>query len=332
MDSITTNLKRKIVNARNAIRRKYKALKLQRSEHEKFRADAYKPIIDPLANIVTKFDDVLTTTTAAAAAVAKKEKSIGGTKYELPLGQSTPFHNRTIQRAQETLDRYRGELFPTRYTSPVDESPGATPTFQIEEIDDPLPRKYFKRIFEDANDSVDFTYGIHWNVERGTWQMGNATVRINGKDIVIDDERQYDGTNGLYELIIMKKPVLSEISGRDRRMYYNILMQTNAHRNESNDGIKAPRSGKYKKIIKPILNEFNLPTAEGSGMLFKEIDLGKGEDNERYRYWNDIHELLDELQLLWAEKIAGNTGHRNQIISILEELYEEGYIKSIPNI
>ena len=35
---------------------------------------------------------------------------------------------------------------------------------------------------------------------------------------------------------------------------------------------------------------------------------------------------MDRLRLLWSSKVAGHTGHDNEIMSIIEELWEEGII------
>ena len=43
-------------------------------------------------------------------------------------------------------------------------------------------------------------------------------------------------------------------------------------------------------------------------------------------YWDDPNELVDHLQLLTAEKCAGNPSHVNEIHSIIEESRETGYI------
>jgi len=39
-------------------------------------------------------------------------------------------------------------------------------------------------------------------------------------------------------------------------------------------------------------------------------------------YWNKPNELVDRLHLLYSSLAAGNTGVRNRIISICEELVE----------
>ena len=48
--------------------------------------------------------------------------------------------------------------------------------------------------------------------------------------------------------------------------------------------------------------------------------------NTEYVYWDDPNELVDRLRLLLASQAAGNPSHNNEIISIIEELWEAGII------
>lgn len=45
-----------------------------------------------------------------------------------------------------------------------------------------------------------------------------------------------------------------------------------------------------------------------------------------YTYWDDPNELVERLRLLVASKSAGHSGHRNEIMSIIEELREANII------
>lgn len=44
--------------------------------------------------------------------------------------------------------------------------------------------------------------------------------------------------------------------------------------------------------------------------------------NIDYVYWDDPNELVNRLRLLLSSKNVGNTNHDNEIVSIIEELYE----------
>jgi len=45
-----------------------------------------------------------------------------------------------------------------------------------------------------------------------------------------------------------------------------------------------------------------------------------------YVHWNDPNELVDRLRLLDVSRRADNNAHNNEILSIIEELYEAGII------
>ncbi|XP_072766280.1 uncharacterized protein [Anoplolepis gracilipes] len=45
-----------------------------------------------------------------------------------------------------------------------------------------------------------------------------------------------------------------------------------------------------------------------------------------YVHWNDLNELVDRLRLLDASRRAGNNTYDNEIMSIIEELREDGLI------
>ncbi|KYM93399.1 hypothetical protein ALC62_16001 [Cyphomyrmex costatus] len=45
-----------------------------------------------------------------------------------------------------------------------------------------------------------------------------------------------------------------------------------------------------------------------------------------YVHWDDPNELVDRLQLLDASRSAGNNAHDNEILSIIDELRESGFI------
>ena len=48
-------------------------------------------------------------------------------------------------------------------------------------------------------------------------------------------------------------------------------------------------------------------------------------------HWDDPNELVDRLKLLAASAESGNTSHSNEILNIVEELREAGYIKGAGN-
>ncbi|KAF5287821.1 hypothetical protein FQA39_LY15682 [Lamprigera yunnana] len=144
------------------------------------------------------------------------------------------------------------------------------------------------------------------------------------------------------------------VSENDKLNYLKMLDATNVLRRSYNPdkqkhGVK---SRKYIHTIKPLLlwererrrrerqqqdqiEHTNSNSITSGGQLYKQfIPGGGGVGHEgapiEYRYWNNVHELMDEFQVLWAQKEAGHSGHNIGILAILEELYEDGYIKSLP--
>lgn len=103
---------------------------------------------------------------------------------------------------------------------------------------------------------------------------------------------------------------------------------TNAHKRDFNPSgqIKGDRSMKYCNIIKPLFIEMendNPKTIKGGSLptlkrLRSKTDLV---------YWNDPNELVERLKILVASREAGNNNHDNEILSIIEELKEDGIIK-----
>lgn len=59
---------------------------------------------------------------------------------------------------------------------------------------------------------------------------------------------------------------------------------------------------------------------------FSALKLYHRGHNKDYIYWNHPSELIDRLRLLYSSKNAGHKGHDNEILSIIEELYESGII------
>jgi hypothetical protein len=106
-------------------------------------------------------------------------------------------------------------------------------------------------------------------------------------------------------------------------------VKTNAHKryyqtNQQIDGGKLP---KYKNIIAPLVlttreQEEEKQSTSGQGLL-KEVNKNAID----LIYWDDPNELVGRLHLLISSQAAGNFNHRNEIISIIEELREANIIE-----
>src|SRR5688572_30051493 len=151
---------------------------------------------------------------------------------------------------------------------------------------------------------TDTTFGLR--AQDGGFYIGTEPVTPSGDNITVKG-KTYVGTPGLWELITMAKPNKSIYDDNYLNDYAEILVETNAMRqlNKPNKP-KSSRSEKYKTIIKPIW----------------EAKIGKGV----VVLPQDINALVEMLSLRLASFRAGNTGVRNEIVGICEELLRQGVI------
>src|SRR5436190_17417050 len=127
---------------------------------------------------------------------------------------------------------------------------------------------------------ADHTYGLRY--DNMAYKIGNKIVEIKNNDIIIDDTH-YKGTQGLWELITLKKP--REYTQNDLDTYKAILLQTNGHLKNYKDGaqMSSNKYPKYLNIIKPLFE------STGEGLMVAN-------DNKiEQRYWDDPNELVDRL-------------------------------------
>ena len=92
----------------------------------------------------------------------------------------------------------------------------------------------------------------------------------------------------------------------------NALRRNN---NESENKPKANKNWKWKHILKPIWDETDLYTGNGLTSSVSTIILP-----------SDPIALMERLDLLMASKAAGNTGVRNELVSVCDELLRQKLI------
>ena len=96
------------------------------------------------------------------------------------------------------------------------------------------------------------------------------------------------------------------------------MHSTNALRrnnDESETKPKANKSWKWKHILKPIWDEKDLYTGSGLTPSVSTIILP-----------SDPVALVERLDILMASKAAGNTGVRNELVSLCDELLRQKLI------
>ena len=170
----------------------------------------------------------------------------------------------------------------------------------VPEMIGPIAASYLRKF---ASKDVDTVYGIYDN--KGKCYIGDTRVGIIDDNIIVG-EKEYLGTPGLWELITMKLPNDQVYDDEDYEKYAEILVNTSALKRGNVSGSRTPKaskSWKWNNLLKQIWNERD--KYEGKGVVIIP---------------SDPNALLDRLNLLMASKRAGNTGVRNEIVSICDEL------------
>ena len=171
----------------------------------------------------------------------------------------------------------------------------------------PIANEYL-RMFT-TKDKADKTFGIY--DKNGKFYIGDKLVVIVGDDLVVGRD-EYEGTPGLWELIVSKKPTEGKYDNEDMANYKNLMLRTNSlHRNNdpTSPHPKATTGTKWDSVIKDIWYEKK--KYKGKGVIVIPID---------------PNALLERLDLLLASQDAGHTGVGNELVSICDELRRQEVI------
>lgn len=357
------NLKRKLIETTDAVRKKYKTLKFQSTENRLGIEEFHGPVTTQLKSLSNVVENVS----------KHIPKSVGADE----VTSREPHHLSLIETNKEDKVDEGGEeednntFFEAESTSPqspplspepeITSTPSQDPLTNIDllsvepnvDLDQSSLLTFEKKPYALANEYVrkikvnvrgfDTTYGIYPSSD-DKMRMGKCIVRFPyGKISIWKGNKlvgQYPISTELIDLIFLQKPNalknLDTISKEVLNTYYEILIITSSiyHNHNPLKGLKISKSEKYQKIIKPLIEK------EGSGiedeekeekgvhsrLVIPKIKTLNDNTNINYVYWNKPKELVERLKLLWASKRAGNTGMDNEIISIIEELREEKII------
>lgn len=318
-------LKQAIINTSATVRKKFKAFKRSKNATAVHLEQVYKPLVEPLKEITQKSTDEI------KREVKKNSHRLSDVFPLLPKQSSTPT-KQEVPTVRKEVSFLPTETIGEIVTSDTESDSVPTTSTLAQSFDTllenedvqeymqgfhPLPRQYLEGYIRDTNDDYDTQYGVKIDALRDQWTIGNSHISIPaGEADFTINKRKYKGTPGLYELLFKKQPL--GYTPDDLQQYAEILEQTSAHKVSYDPAkqIAGNKGVKYKKVIQPL---FQPRTGRG---LSKQVT----DKPVEYVYWNTVSELVNRLRLLYASKKAGHTGLDNEILSIIEELREEGII------
>ena len=152
----------------------------------------------------------------------------------------------------------------------------------------------------------DKTFGL--DNRDGQFFLGNTEVEFEGGDLVIGGKK-CAGTRGLWDLLVMKRPVVGLATEEDKKNYEEIMVETGAMRNRKNPQKPAANRGhKWENFIKPLCEKHAQKPKQKAKRQHKKT-------KAQGFLPSDPNALCERLELLMASKQAGNTGLRNEIVS-----------------
>ena len=288
-----------------------------------------------------------------ARKVGEAEYQTGLTKLFKPITETQKAATKEITEAQKTAaEKITKELLPIK--AGIEGLPGALsfPTLEMTE-GEPIPavemtqeqrKKFLGPIASEAfekyttPEGADKVFGM---VKKDKYYyIGDKPIKIKGDNIIIDD-KEYPGTEGLWELIVSKEPQEGIYTDDDFLNYGRILKQTNAIYQGNNPNQNYPKSSssnKWKQLIKPIWEDIKSkkPPEEkgkgkgkGRGRKKRQEDPQPGTSGSGLKILpSDPNALIDRFDLLFSSKKAGHTGVKNEIVAILDELKRQGVLKT----
>lgn len=325
-----------IIKAREIIKRKFNELRRGRTETATNLEKHFKPIVNPIKELMQLHKDNFKTTLRHEAVDDLKKKykkdsnrmddNLRGEMY-IPKVEKFDDSSGNIHLKdnvfQEVINNVGVDDDNVDNDDDDDGIDGSDDRERVTEETDErgsLIDSYILGIMKKKKD-FDLRYGIR-QVVSGGLMVGNQTVIIDKPNQLIVNNETFYLTPGLLELLCKKIPL--DYTASDIENYKRILELTSAHKThyEPSKKVYRVKSQKYQSVISrlfPPTEEKKNPKS-GSGVFIPQKE-------KTYLYWDNPNELVERLSLLLASKEAGHTAHDREILSIEEELREAGYIK-----
>lgn len=295
-------LKRKLVEAAEEVRKKFRSIKNRNYQERVELERIYEPITKPL-NTVTD--------------TIKQQQNFA----DLDMKKSPKNEELEMQPALHPKSEIESIELDTKYK---------------ENMNRTLAKKLATHLLavRSQNAAYDRDFGVRYNSKTKKFLMGNAEIQFpNEHDILIfrggtNSPTTFPASEELYNIIFLKFPekeLKEGLSDMAMNVYADILNQTRAAfiKYEPKLGLNSKRRRKFMEIILP-LSESKPHT--GGQLQKPPTEKLLTSSPVSYVYWNTPKDLLNRLRLLWGSKQAGNNSVNGEIMSIIEELKEDGII------
>ena len=123
-----------------------------------------------------------------------------------------------------------------------EEPPEGEETFVAPYFIGDIAECYLKKFATKAE--ADRTYGLY--DRKSEFYIGNKPVVIKENNIMVENE-EYEGTPGLWELIVSKNPEKDNYNDEDEKNYTRLMVKTNALYRDNNPNNSYPKSSRSDK-------------------------------------------------------------------------------------
>ena len=354
LNHLEQDVKRKILEAARNIRKKYLALKLERSEEDEAIDRLLQPITKPLNKLVDEKSRLKRCKVESQQrhSQIKQEKALGAKmeteQYSIPKTSSQVkfLDTETVGEFKHSEDDDEDEAEEEDiFNSPVEnfneelnrtmrDNPEAYDAF-IEAYPE-ITRGYLLKYWQ-KSPTIDTK--VKFDDKLSKFHYGSEVLDFESNGDINIGGKIYPGTMGLYDLLFLKHPLYQ--TKEDTKNFTEIIDKTGVYYRKGTRHLKGSSSIKYKTYIRPLFRD-DPPISRGQALTtrirsksattsqeLKKTGAALLEYNEKpkeYIYYNDVNELVDRLRKLEASKQAGNNNTQNEIINILRELERLGVI------
>ena len=230
------NVPNEIVKSREAIKRKYKQLRQDKTNVEKVLGETFKPIVSPLEKLVD---------------AAEKKKAV-----KLVAIEQKPSNVEELSSNNEDEEESQSDLDETVKAKRVDESFETAESEQGDNDDEETEsvKQSYLQTLENRPNSLDNIYGIR--IEDYVLKIGDSPIHFTKTYVKVHIEN-YPKTTGLLQLLFMMQSDLEHIGSNDIENYRKIVKMTNAFRKNYSETqpLRKSKSYKYKDFIGPYFDK-----------------------------------------------------------------------------